>query len=65
MVVAQLDLGGNFIGDAGILAVAGALAANDTLSNVCDEAAQRCGLRVRVRVSCPHWLSTALAMGTR
>jgi len=59
VVVAQLGLGGNCIGDAGISALVGALAANDKLELVCDEAAQRCGLHVRVRVSCPHWLCTA------
>jgi len=59
MVVAQLDLSGNCIGDAGISALVGALAANDMLRSVCDGVAQRCGLRVHVRVSCPHWLCTA------
>jgi len=59
MVVAQLGLGGNFIGDAGISALVGALAPNDTLAYVCDEGAQRCGLHVHVRMSCPHWPSTA------
>jgi len=59
--VAQLDLGSNSIGDAGISAMVGALAANDTLTRVCDGVAQRCGLRVRVRESCPHWHCTALA----
>jgi len=59
MVVAQLRLDGNCIDDAGISAVFGVLAANDTLDTVCDGAAQRCGLHMRVRVSCPHWLCTA------
>jgi len=61
VVVAQLLLGGNSIDDAGISALVGALAANDTLTDVCDGAAQRCGLHVRVLVPCPHWLCTARA----
>jgi len=61
VAVAQLLLGGNYIGDAGILAVVGALAANETLTRVCDEAEQQCGLHVHVRVSCPHWLCAAHA----
>jgi len=46
VVVAQLHLGGNCIGDAGISALVGALAANDTLYYVCDGAAQRCELHM-------------------
>jgi len=61
VVVAQLRLDGNSIGDAGISAVVGVLTANDTLDTVCDGAGQRCGLHVRVRVSCPYWLCTARA----
>jgi len=48
VVVAQLWLGSNCIGDAGITAVVGALAANDKLTWVCDGASQRCGLHVHV-----------------
>jgi len=50
MVVAQLYLDGNSIGDAGISTVVGALAANDVLTRVCDGVAQRCGLHMRVCV---------------
>jgi len=60
VMVAQLHLSGNFIGDAGISAVLGAFAANDTLACVCDGATQRCGLQVHVRVM-PNCLCTARA----
>jgi len=50
VVVAQLLLGDNSIGDAGISAVVGALAANDTLRYVCDGVAQRCELHMHGRI---------------
>jgi len=47
-MVAQLGLSGNFIGDAGILALVRMLAANDMLSEVCDWG----GAAVRVARAC-------------